>query len=109
AVGAGTAVTLTLTASNGASITQVSPGSGTGLATASYTLTTNSSGQVAVTFTSPTAGQVTGSASTTLTIAGGGSITRTTGDSYALDGATAVKTFQDEYITITPSATNVVG
>ena len=98
-VGAGTSVIMTLTDSNGATATPAGP----------FTLTTNASGQVSETFTSATAGVVIGSASTTLTISGGGSITRTTGDSDPLDGPVATKVFEDEYITISPSGTNVVG
>ena len=92
-------VIMTLTDSNGATATQAGP----------FTLTTNASGQVSETFTLATAGVVTGIASTTLTIAGGGSIMRTTGDSDPLDGPVATKVVEDEYITISPSGTNVVG
>src|SRR5205823_2675828 len=63
------------------------------------------------TFSSPTAGVVTDRESVAQGHSGigGGSITRSTGDAYALDGANVTKVFEDEYVTITPSGTNVVG
>jgi uncharacterized repeat protein (TIGR01451 family) len=63
-------VTETLTAGNGASITQINPGSGTGLASATYSLTTTTASSPGVTFTSPTAGTVTGHAATDLVVLG---------------------------------------
>src|SRR5439155_58659 len=103
------------TSSNGASIHQDSPTSGTvSGATVTYTLTTDSSGNATVTFDSPTAGKVTGNASSTLSFGTGDTITRSTGDGYSTtggsDGANAVKTYQDLIISITPpNATNPVG
>jgi hypothetical protein len=85
----GTAVTVTLTARNGATISPVSPRPTSGTATAdTYNLTTRG-GKASVAFTLPTAGVVTGSASTTLSVAGSGSITRTTGDGQSQDGPVA--------------------
>jgi hypothetical protein len=97
---AGTNVTVSLTASNGAAPNPAGP----------FTGSTNASGQFSVTFASASAGKVIGQASTTLSLPNGGSITRTTGDGVGLDGGNATKFYEDEYITIAPqSATNVVG
>jgi hypothetical protein len=63
-------VTETLTASNGAGITQINPGSGTGLSSATYNLTTTTAFSPGVIFTSPTAGTVTGHAATDIVVDG---------------------------------------
>jgi len=102
----GTAVTVTLTASNGASISPISPSpTSTTATTATYNLTTSGgNGQVAVTFTSPTAGTVMGQATTTLSLSGGGSITRTTGDSYSTTGGADSPNANKYFITLTTQA-----
>jgi uncharacterized repeat protein (TIGR01451 family) len=94
-----TAVTETLTAAGGASITQLNPGSGTGLASATYNLTTTSAFSPGVTFTSPTVGTVTGHASTTITVLGV-PLTRATNDGVSLDSPDAVKTFANPRIAL---------
>src|SRR5438067_1378013 len=73
-----------------------------------FTLTTDASGQTTVTYTSATAGQVTGNASTTFVL-NGVTLARATGDSHAGDSGPAVKTFEDDRITISPNGTRVVG
>src|SRR5439155_1358375 len=58
-------------------------------------------------------GKVTGNASSTLSIGTGETSTRSTSDSYSTtgssDGVNAVKTYQDLVVSITPTATDVVG
>jgi uncharacterized repeat protein (TIGR01451 family) len=95
----GASVTVALTNANGASYAPF------GSVPLVLSGTTNGSGQFAVEFTSATAGQVTGNATATLSVQGV-SLTRATGDSFAGDGAPAVKTFVDERISIGPNATN---
>jgi uncharacterized repeat protein (TIGR01451 family) len=84
-------VTETLTAGNGASITQINPGNGTGLASATYSLTTITAFNPGVTFTSPTAGTVTGHAAADLVV-GGVSLHRET-NGVGNNSGDAVKTF----------------
>jgi len=92
----GTKVTVTLTATNGAVITNLSDNCATGTV----------SGMCAVSFTSFTAGTVTGTATGKITI-GGSTFTATTDGSTGNSGP-AVKTFVDAFITIGPSAVNQV-
>jgi uncharacterized repeat protein (TIGR01451 family) len=103
-------VTETLTASNGASITQINPGSGTGLASATYNLTTTTAFNPGVTFTSPTSGTVTGHAATDL-IVFGVALHRET-DGTGNNSGDAVKTFvsgsPNLTITKTPDSASVV-
>jgi hypothetical protein len=91
-------VTETLTAGNGASITQINPGSGTGLASATYNLTTTTAFNPGVTFTSPTAGTVTGHATTTIVV-DGVTLTRQT-NGVGNNSGDAVKTFANPAIAI---------
>jgi hypothetical protein len=97
----GTAVTVTLTAAGGASITPIStvpssnlPGPGNPSDTFNLITTTigGNGGEVQVTFTSPTAGTVTGHANFTITL-NGVMISRATGDGKSQDSSDAVKTF----------------
>ena len=96
---AGETVLVTLTATNGASIANV---------TSNCSGVTDAAGQCTVTFTSPTPGQITGSASWTGTLGTPAPFTITT-DGVAPNSGPAVKTFVDANIQITPTGTNRVG
>jgi hypothetical protein len=70
---------------------------------------TDANGQCVIVFSSATPGTVVGHATSTLTI-GGVPVTRSTGDSYVLDGPDATKTYVDAFVTLSPpTATNAVG
>src|SRR3954454_12471964 len=95
---AGETVTVTCTASNGATPTPAGP----------FTGTTNASGQFQVTVNSPTPGKDTCHAASTLTI-GSATFTVET-DGSGLNSPDAVKTWVDANIQLTPAtATNPVG
>jgi hypothetical protein len=97
----GTTINFSLSNSNGATATFVG-----GI---SSCLTTGGTGSCQVSITSPTAGKTTITATTTLSVLGV-SLTRTTGDTNAGDSASAVKTWVDANIAISPlTATNAVG
>jgi len=95
---AGETVTVTLTASNGATPTPAGP----------FTLTTNVSGQASVTFSSPTAGLVIGHATSTLSVGGSALFTVAT-DGVSPNSGDATKTYVDANIQISPNGTNRVG
>src|SRR5262249_7351807 len=96
---AGANVTVTLTASNGAVVSQYD---GVPLVLSG---TTDGSGHFAVTFTSQSAGIVLGNATETLSVLGV-NLTRATGDGQAGDTGAATKRFVDAQVSIAPNATN---
>jgi hypothetical protein len=97
-VGAGEPCNVTLTPTNGASPIPAGP----------FNLQTNANGQCQVTFTSPTGGTVTGNASSTVLV--NGVPTTVSTDGQAPNSGSAVKTYVDANIQLTPSnSTNQVG
>ena len=97
-------VDVTLTPSNGASVTLDAVASTCDDAGPN----TNAAGQCTVVFTSPTAGKVTAHASATLSVGGSAVFTVQT-DGAAGNSGNAVKTFVDANIQLTPNGVNRVG
>jgi hypothetical protein len=96
---AGANVTVTLTPSNGAVVSQFDS------VPLVLSGATDSNGQFLVHFTSQTAGIVTGNATATLTVSGV-PLTRATGDSHVGDSGPATKRFVDANVSIAPNATD---